>query len=123
MAENEKKQKRSLYTSEIVLYSIFGAFWIVGFVFAILGLFAYNYGKLSENSLYALQKSFATFFKMKSTVMDFRLWGTIIMVVMMVCFLITVFAYANRAEKQAAEERRRAERMRILMEADEAESK
>lgn len=117
MKENNQEKGRSLYPSEIVLYSIFGSIWLVGLVFAILGMFAYNYGKLSENNLYALEKSFAKFFHMQGA-MDFRLWGTIVMVVMMICFLITVYAYADRAEKKKAAERRKAERMRILMEAD-----
>lgn len=115
----EKKTKRKPFTSEIVLYSIFGAIWIVGFVFAILGVCAYNVGKLSENDLYALQKSFASFFHMNG-VMDFRLWGSLLMVVSMIAFLIAIAAYSNKAEQEEAKERRRAERMRILMEADES---
>lgn len=121
MAETKRKGGlRKLYTSELVLYIIYGVLWLTGFVFAILGVFAYNYGKLSTNPLYALQKSFAAFFNMTG-VMDFRVWGSILMLIMMVFFLVTIFFYSSHAEKSAAEERRRQERMRILMAGDEEE--
>ena len=114
------KQKRKLYTSEIVLYSIFGAIWLFGFVFAIFGVLAYNVGKLSLNPFYAMQKNFASFFNM-SGVMDFRLWGTLVMAVAMIAFLIAIFAYSAKATNQAAAERRKAERLKILMDLDSEE--
>lgn len=118
------KPKRKLYTSEIVLYSVFGAIWLFGFVFAIFGILAYNVGKLSLNPFYTMQKNFASFFKMDG-VMDFRLWGTLVMAVAMVAFLIAIFAYSSKATNQAAAERRKAERLKILMDLDseEAEAK
>lgn len=111
------KTKRKLYTSEIVLYSIFGAIWLFGFVFAILGILAYNVGKLSLNPLYTLQKNFATFFGMNG-VMDFRLWGSLVMVIAMIAFLIAIFAYSSKSNNEEAAERRKAERMKILMDLD-----
>lgn len=116
MAETNKK-KRKLYTSEIVLYSIFGAIWLFGFVFAILGVCAYNVGKLSLNPLYALEKQFASAFG-QTGAMDFRLWGTLVMVVAMIAFLIAIFAYSNKATNEEAAERRRQERLAILRDAD-----
>ena len=113
----EAKKKRKIYTSEIVWYSIFGALWLTGFVFAILGMFAYNYGKLSTNSLYALQKAFAAFFKMEG-VMDFRLWGSLVMVVGMIGILIAIYSYSAKAVEEENKRRRYEERMRILMESD-----
>lgn len=112
-----KKSKRKLYTSEIVLYSIFSAIWLFGLIFAIFGILAYNVGKLSLNPFYAMQKSFATFFHM-SGVMDFRLWGTIVMIVAMIAFLIAIFAYTAKASNEEAAARRKAERMKILMDMD-----
>ena len=114
------KQKRKLYTSEIVLYYIFGAIWLFGFVFAIFGVLAYNVGKLSLNPFYTMQKNFASFFNM-SGVMDFRLWGTLVMAVAMIAFLIAIFAYSAKANNQAAAERRKAERLKILMDLDSEE--
>lgn len=111
------KKKRKFYTSEIVLYSIFGAILLFGFVFAILGVCAYNVGKLSVNPLYNLEKQFATAFHMNG-VMDFRLWGTLVMVVAMIAFLIAIYAYSLRASREEAAERRRKERMAILMDFD-----
>ena len=116
MAENNNKRK--IYKGEIVWYSIFGALWITGLVFAVLGVCAYNVGKLSTNPIYALQKSFATFFKMDG-VMDFRFVGTVAMVIAMIGVLIVVFSYSNKAVQEAAKKRRHEERMRILMESDE----
>ena len=114
----EEKKKRKIYKGEIVWFSIFGALWLTGFVFAILGICAYNVGKLSTNPLYALQKSFASFFKMEG-VMDFRLWGSLVMIVAMIGILIIVYTYSAKAVQEEAKRRRYEERMRILMESDE----
>lgn len=113
----EQVKKRKLYKSEKILYAVFGAIWIFGFVFAILGVLAYNVGKLSQNPFYQLQKSFATFFKMDG-VMDFRLWGTLVMIVAMIAFLIAIYAYTNKSNTEEAAARRKAERMKILMDLD-----
>ncbi len=112
-------KKRKLFTGEIVWYSIFAAIWVTGLVFAILGMCAYNVGKLSTNSIYSLQKSFATFFNM-SGVMDFRLVGSLAMVVAMIGFLIAIFYYSNKMAQEENKRRRYEERMRILMEGDES---
>ncbi len=112
-----ENKKRKLYTSEIVLYSIFGAIWLFGFVFAIFGVIAYNYGKLSLNPFYTMQKNFATFFGMTGA-MDFRLWGSLVMIIAMIAFLIAIFAYSSRATSEEAAKRRKEERMKILMDLD-----
>jgi uncharacterized membrane protein len=117
MEETVKNTKRKLYTSEIVLYSIFAAIWLFGFVFAIFGVLAYNVGKLSLNPFYTMQKNFATFFGM-SGAMDFRLWGSLVMIISMIAFLIAIFAYTSRAANEAAAKRRKEERMKILMDLD-----
>lgn len=117
MEDTKKQNKRKLFTGEIVWYSILGAIWLFGLVFAILGICAYNVGKLSTNPLYALQKQFATFFKM-SGVMDFRLWGTLVMIVAMIGLLIVIFYYTNKTVQEENRRRRYEERMRILMESD-----
>lgn len=118
MSENVNSSKRKLFVGEIVWLSIFGAIWIVGFVFAILGVCAYNVGKLSTNSLYSLQKSFASFFGMDG-VMDFRIVGTAAMILAMIGLLIVIFYYTNKAVQEENKKRRYEERMRILMESDE----
>ena len=116
--ENTAKPKRKLYTAEIVLYSVFGAIWVLGFVFAILGVCAYNVGKLSLNPLYQMQKDFATFFHMEAGVIDFRLWGSLVMIVAMIAFLIAIFAFTNKSNQEEAARRRKEERMKILMDLD-----
>lgn len=116
--KNTVKKPRKLYVSEIVWYSILGAIWLLGFVFAILGVCAYNVGKLSNNQLYQLEKSFATFFGQEGKVFDFRLWGTLVMVVAMIGFLIAIYAYSNKAQAEIDAARRKKERMAILDEFD-----
>ena len=115
--QKAKKAQRKLFTGEIVWYSILGAFWITGLVFAVLGVCAYNVGKLSTNPLSELQKKFATFFKMDG-VMDFRLWGTLVMIIAMIGLLIVIFYYTNKTVQEENKRRRYEERMRILMESD-----
>lgn len=118
MNEKQSKKTRKVFGGEIAWYAIFGSLWITGFVFAILGVCAYNVGKLSTNSLYDLQRRFAAFFHMDG-VMDFRVVGTIAMVIAMIGILIVVFSYTSKASELEAKKRRQAERMKILMEADE----
>ncbi len=117
MEVKETKPKRKLYRSEIVLYSIFGAIWAFGFIFAIFGILAYNVGKLSVNPFYAMQKGFAAFFGMQG-VMDFRLWGSLVMIVAMIAFLIAIFAYTAKSNNEEAARRRKEERRKILMDMD-----
>lgn len=113
----ENKEKRKIFKGEKIWYAILGVIWIFGLVLAILGMCAYNVGKLSTNALYAFEKSVAQFFKMQG-VMDFRLVGTLFMIVAMIAIIIAIFYYSNKAIQEANRERRYQERMRILMEAD-----
>ncbi len=117
MENTQNKPKRKVYRSEIILYSIFGAIWVFGFVFAIFGILAYNVGKLSLNPFYTMQKNFATFFKMDGA-MDFRLWGSLVMIVAMIAFLIAIYAYSSKAANEEAAKRRKEERLKILMDLD-----
>lgn len=109
----EKKAKRIIYKSEIVWYSIFGAIWLLGLILGILGICAFNVGKLSNNPLYQAQKDLATFFGVEGLI-DFRLVGTIIMLIAMVLFLIAIYVYSTKANEKLAAERRAEERRRIL---------
>ncbi len=109
----EKKQKHVIYKSEIVWYSIFGAIWLLGLILGILGICAFNIGKLSTNPLYQAQKDLATFFGVDGIV-DFRLVGTIIMLVAMVFLLIVIYVYSTKVNEKIAAERRAEERRRIL---------
>ena len=47
---------------------------------------------------------------------DFRIVGTILMIFAMLCLLIAIYAYSNKATAEANEKRRKEERLRILME-------
>lgn len=110
-----EKAKRIIYKGEIVWYSIFGAIWLFGFVLGILGICAYNVGKLSTNPLYKAQQNLASFFNVEG-IIDFRIVGTIIMLIAMVLFLIVIYVYSTKANERMAAERRAQERRRILFE-------
>ena len=118
MEKKEQKTKRKLYRAEIVLYSIFGAIWGLGFIFAIFGVLAYNVGKLSVNPFYQMQKGFAAFFGNEGSVLDFRLWGSLVMIVAMIAFLIAIYAFTAKSNTEEAARRRKEERMKILMDMD-----
>lgn len=114
MAKKVAKKIKSLYLSEFIILIVLSLIFITGLVFAILGMFAYNLGKLADNPLYQAQKAFATFFKHDGAVFDFRIFGTIIMVVSMLGFLISVYLYSLKEAKEIANKRRIEERNRIL---------
>ncbi len=112
----EEKRIRKIQKSEIVWYSILGALWLFGLILAILGVCAYNVGKISHNPLYGAERAWAAFFGMpEGSILDFRVVGTIVMVVSMLLFFIAIYVYATKASEREAEERRRQERLKILM--------
>lgn len=115
----EKQKKRQLFTGEIVWYSIFAVIWLTGLVFAILGMCAYNIGKLSTNPLYTMQKTLGTFFHISNGVMDCRLVGSIAMIIAMIGILIVIFYYSNKAVQEENKKRLQEERRKILMESEE----
>lgn len=114
----EKKSKRT----EIVLLSIFGAVWLFGFILAILGIYAFNGpGKISNNPIYSAQRNLAQFLGMKGLV-DFRIWGSIILVLAMIVLIAVFYHYANKYDTIKAKKERRAERMKSFIEEDENEA-
>jgi formate hydrogenlyase subunit 3/multisubunit Na+/H+ antiporter MnhD subunit len=116
MAEKkETNKKRKAYPGEIIWYSILGAFWLIGFVLAILGVLAYNIGTLADNPLYQAEKAVAKFFGKDGAVFDFRLFGALFMLVTMIIFLIVIFYYVSKHSAKLAEQKRKEERLRILM--------
>lgn len=120
MTSKEKKSKRT----EIVLLSIFGAIWLFGFVLAILGVYAFNGpGKISNNPIYSAQRNLAQFLGMKGLV-DFRIWGSIILVLAMIVLIGILYHYANKYDSIKAKKERTAERMKnYKMLQDEEENK
>ena len=113
------KKEKKVYTSELVLYIVFGLMWVTGFVFSVLGTIAYNVGRITDNPLYQAQKGFAhAFGRPDGTVWDFRIFGAIVMVVSMILFLIAIYAYSSKKSHEEAARKRKEERMRILMAGD-----
>ncbi len=116
MAE-ETKKRRAIYRNEIIWYAILGALWLFGLILAILGVCAYNVGRISNNPLYGAEKAWASFFGMaEGSILDFRIVGSIVMIVSMLLFFVIIYLYSSKANEEMASERRRQERLRILME-------
>ena len=99
MAAPKKNNAKAYKRNEIILLSVFGAIWLLGFVLAILGMVAYNLPKLTENNpLYAAQKGFASFLGINGVV-DFRILGTVIFLVATIFIIIVLRHYANKYEQ------------------------
>ena len=102
-----EKKRRTIYRSEIVWYSILGGLWLFGLILAILGVCAYNVGKISLNPLYGAERAWAAFFGMpEGSVLDFRIVGSIVMVVSMLCFFIAIYAYSSKVSEEKDHDRR-----------------
>ncbi len=115
--ENKQKKKRKLYTSEKVWYCIIGTLWIYGFLMAMLGICGYNVGDISANILYQAEKDWGTAFGMDGR-FSFAIFGTIVMIVAMLCFFIAIYTYSYKATEQENTQRRLEERRKILEESD-----
>lgn len=102
----DKKEKRTKVTKvEIFWLSLFGVIWVTGFVFSILGICAMNITPISENPLYLAQKSFGSLIGLG--LVDFRIFGTILLVVGMIGLILTFFYYSNKYDSvKIAKERR-----------------
>ena len=103
MANKEKQTK--VTKVEIFWLSLFGVIWVTGFVFSILGICAMNITPISENPLYLAQKSFGSLIGLG--LVDFRIFGTILLVVGMIGLILTFFYYSNKYDSvKIAKERR-----------------
>ncbi len=116
--EASKGEGKKRYKSEIAWYAIFGLVWITGLVFAIFGRIAFNVGHASDNVFYTWQKNWASAWK-RSGVIDFRIFGTLVMLFARIGIIIVVYAYTAKAKNEEAKKRRLEERKRILREAEE----
>lgn len=107
MAAPKKNNAKAYKRNEIILLSVFGAIWLLGFVLAILGMVAYNLPKLTENNpLYAAQKGFASFLGINGVV-DFRILGTVIFLVATIFIIIVLRHYANKYDVIKSKKERR----------------
>lgn len=105
-------------TKEIVCYSIFGTIWVGGLVLCCLGVYAYNGpGKLAYNPIFQAQKSLTSFLNW-STMVDFRILGSIICLISM-CFLIGfLYHFANRNDKVNSRKSKQLEKLKQMIEED-----
>lgn len=111
MMDKKKKSK----VTEIVLLSIIGAVWLLGFTLAVLGVIAYSLPTHTiNNPLYSAQKALASFLGM-GKIIDFRILGTIIFLIAMVLGVAVLYHYANKYDQIRAKKARREERRKNLL--------
>ena len=79
-------------------------------------------GKITLNPLYQAQADFAAFFG-GTGIVDFRILGSIMMVVSMLFLFIIFYVYSAKVSEKIAERRRFEERMKILNDSDETNKK
>ena len=103
MAENVKKNKKPFNWSlfwEIFWLCLFGIFFVGGVVFGILGVYCNNVQWVTNDALYNSQKSFATWLNWSFIGMvDYRIFGVILMAIGAIGILIDMFVYANKDRK------------------------
>lgn len=121
MATKKRKQSKA---HEIVSYSITGFFWLCGLALCIMGVYAFNGpGRITDNPMYIAQKGFTSWLGWSSMV-DFRVFGTLVCLVTMAIFLMFVYHYANKNRAVSDRRKRQLARLNELIEKDkEAEAK
>lgn len=107
------KERKSIIT-EIVLLSIFGTFWVLGLVFCILGMCAFNIDPVTLNPIYMAQKTMGSIFGLG--LIDFRIFGTVILLVSMVLIIGILYYYANKYDTVKITKNRREKMMKELLE-------
>lgn len=100
--------------------SFFGLFFLGGVTFGILGIVCNNAPRVLEDPLYLSQKSFVSWLNWPFLgLVDYRVFGAILLLIGSIGILIDLYVTANRAEKKALVQSRREERLKALM-ADES---
>ena len=103
---------------EIVAYSVCLAFWLGGLALCILGVYAFNAPiKTANNSIFQAQKDFTKWLGW-SKMIDFRILGAVICLLVMCVFLAFINHFANRYEKDAARRSRQEAKLHDMLEAD-----
>lgn len=112
----EKKVHNKSKIIEIVWLSVFGTIWFIGFIFGILGLFAFNIEPVTTNPLYIAQRAFGTMMNMG--LVDFRIFGAILMLVSMIVMVIVLYYYANKHDTIKITKQRREKMLKDLLDAN-----
>ncbi len=115
--EDTSKIKFKFTIAEIVWYSIFGVIFLTGLILGILGCYAYNISNISNDPVAQAMIQFSVFLK-RSSVLDWRIFGSELMVIAMVGFIITTIIYMNKFVKEKASKKKYNERLEILMNSD-----
>ena len=105
--EDNSKEKFKFSRNEIIWYSIFSLIFISGLTLCILGVCAIYITPVSTNPLFLAMRDFSIFLN-RTTILDWRILGSIIMIIAMVGFIISVTVYTKKYK----------ERLKILMSSD-----
>lgn len=115
MAQGKKKFNWSLFW-EIFWLVLFGIFSLGGIVFGILGVYCNNVEWVTKNALYQSQKDFASWLNWPFLGMvDYRIFGVILLAIGAIGILIDMYYYANKNEKEQLVKARKEERLKALM--------
>lgn len=122
MSDKVKAKKKFNWSKfwEVFWLSFFGIFVLGGLVFGILGVYCNNVQGVLSNPIYLSQKSFAAWLNWSFLGMiDYRIFGVILLVIGAIGILIDLYVYSNKVEKELLVKSRRDERLKALM-ADES---
>ena len=115
--EDNSKEKFKFSRNEIIWYSIFSIIFISGLTLCILGVCAMYITPVSTNPLFLAMRDFSIFLN-RTTILDWRILGSIIMIIAMVGFIISVTVYTNKYIKEKTSKKKYKERLKILMSSD-----
>lgn len=116
---SEKKTKKPFDWSkfwEIFWLCLFGLFSVGGIVFGALGVYCNNVQWVTKDALYNSQKSFAAWLNWPFLgLVDYRIFGVILLAIGAIGILIDMYYYANKHEKDQLVKSRKEERLKALM--------
>lgn len=109
-----KLKARNSIIIEITWLSIFVAIWVMGLVFAILGMCAFNIEPVTTNPVYIAQKTFGSMIGLG--LVDFRIFGSILILLSMLGLIVVLYYYANKYDTIKITKERRTKAMQELFE-------
>lgn len=116
---DEKKTKKPFNWSlfwEIFWLCLFGLFSLGGIVIGAIGIYCNNVQWVTKDALYNSQKAFASWLNWPFLgIVDYRIFGVILLAIGAIGILIDMYHYANKHEKEQLVKSRKEERLKALM--------
>lgn len=115
MADQKKKSDKKMNGFEIFDLSLFGTIWVAGLTIGALGIYAMNTPTISNNPIYQAEVSMSKWLNWPFRVIDWRIFGVIIIAIGVLGLLLTFYYFANKYDRKVLKEKRRAERLKAIM--------